>query len=337
MRKARSATLLGLALVLAAAAGAAAAERRSQTLAGELFYTTSAPPAVKRVRFSFDGSTLRFGVRRLVASPPAADGIVFTPAGKLLVGAKGYGVLQVDPTSGSFRSAQPGVASAFHVAISPTGTKAWTAGLPGPLGQVRLRPFGDGAAQPVHGDDGAVTSLAFAAGKAYYTASDPNGIGSFGEIDMSSFRTTRLIDHLRGAHGMAFDEGTGDLFLFGDSVVLQVDPASPTVVAASRPLPGLHLDQGTVDGHGHALVASNTGELALIDYSATGHIDDPRDRVATAFVDAGLDDVAPLTGLGSKHGQRGSRLGAAAFGAAAAVAVGGATVVVARRRGLRGR
>ncbi|MBV8162519.1 MAG: hypothetical protein JO265_16495 [Acidimicrobiia bacterium] len=323
-----------LTLTVPPTAGVVGAAAQTGTPAsGQLSYTTFSPPTVKRLTFSYDGSTFTLGSREVLAALPAADGIVFSPDGHLLVGGGTTGIFQVDPTSGAVQSARPGGPGAWHVSVDPSGTKAWAAGLPGPLSEVPLTPFGNGVARPLTGDDPSVTSVGFAQGKAFYTASDPAGSGSFGEIDLASFHTTRLLADLRGAHGMTFDPSTGDLLLFGSTDIVQIDPVNPRVVAASRTFPGLRLDQGTVDGHGHLFAASNTGELLFIDYSRTGHIDDSRDTVQRIFVDPNLDDLAPLTGPGANvHHASGSRLVpalVAAVGAAAALAAGWA---VRRRR-----
>ncbi|MBV8295202.1 MAG: hypothetical protein JO085_00060 [Acidimicrobiia bacterium] len=293
-------------------------------MSGELSYTTYNPPAVKRLGFSFDGSSLRITSQHFLASLTFADGIVFAPDGKLLVGGGPAGIFEVDPSSGAVQSAHPGGPGAWHVAVDPGGTRAWAAGLPGPLSEVPLDPFRDGVAHPLTGDDTNVTSVGFAAGKAFYTASDARGIGSFGTIDLTSFRTTRLMADLRGAHGMTYDAATGDLLLIGNTDVVQIDPSNPSVVAASRTFPGLQLDQGTVDGKGHLFAASSTGQLLFVDYSATHHIDDASDVVAKAFVDPNLDDFAPLTGPGAKPNHSSGLSLVAVVGAVAAAALIGA-------------
>jgi len=65
-------------------------------------------------------------------------------------------------------------------------------------------------------------------------------------------------------------------------------------------------DQGAVTGKGIAIVGDEaTGHIALIDYSqnTNGTILDATNLVClTAFLSQGIDDIAPLTGLGSKPG-----------------------------------
>ena len=61
------------------------------------------------------------------------------------------------------------------------------------------------------------------------------------------------------------------------------------------PTVGWRLDQGTVDGHGHLFVASNTGHIIFVDYAAN-----PNRRITDnvlahmQWIDNFLDDLAPL-------------------------------------------
>ena len=272
-------------------------------VSGELFYTTYQPPAVKKVAFTYDSEGFRIGRRVLIAELPGADGIVFAPTGKLIVGGGTTGmVFQVDPDSGAVESVKSGSPNAFHVSVDPSGEHVWTAGLPGSLAEVPLKPFADGTPRPLTGDDPLVTSVGFALGKAFYTSSDPNGGGSFGRIDLTAMRTERLMTDLRGAHGITFDESTASLFLFGSFSILQIDSGSPTVISSQRNVLGMRFDQGTVDGRGHLFAADNGGKLVFVDYSATRKVGDDRNRVETRFLDPGLDDLAPLTGPGARPG-----------------------------------
>jgi hypothetical protein len=301
---ARRGLVLGacLALFLFSPAAAQTEAPAPTAVSGELFYTTYLPPAVKKVAFTYDSSGFRIGRRVLIANlPGGADGIVFAPSGKLIVGGGPTGtVFQVDPASGAVQSVRSGAPDAYHVSVDPNGKRAWTAGLPGALAEVPLEPFADGTLRPLTGDDPLVTSVGFALGKAFYTSSDANGGGNFGRIDLTAMRTERLLADLRGAHGMAFDESTASLFLFGSFSILQIDSGSPTVISSQRNFLGLRFDQGTVDGRGHLFAADNGGKLVFVDYSATRKIGDERNRVETRFLDPGLDDLAPLTGPGAR-------------------------------------
>jgi hypothetical protein len=286
---------------LPAAAQTTSTVASGAAVSGELFYTTYQPPQVKKLTFAYDASGFRIESRSLVATLPGADGIVFAPNGKLIVGGGATGlVFQVDPDSGAVQQVRSGTSSAFHVSVDPSGDHVWTAGLPGTLAEVPLNPFADGTPRAVSGDDPFITSIGFAPGRAFYTTSDPNGGGNFGRIDLTTLKTTRLHADVRGAHGITYDTYTGSMFLFGSFSILQIDPGTPEIISAQRDVPGRRFDQGTVDGRGHLFVADNGGNLVFIDYSATRKVDAPSNRIETRFLDNNLDDLAPLTGPGAR-------------------------------------
>jgi len=54
-----------------------------------------------------------------------------------------------------------------------------------------------------------------------------------------------------------------------------------------------------VDGQGHIFAANNDGFLTFMDISGTGRVASAN-FVSTQFLAGSLDDVAPLTGLGSQ-------------------------------------
>lgn len=129
--------------------------------------------------------------------------------------------------------------------------------------------------------------------------SDVNMRGAAPHSDFLTFANSR-VGHIRvsnpGAPGAAA------------SVVSEVDMASENSCFSLLPAPpkGLRneFDQGAVTGEGIAIIGDEeTGFVALIDYSQNdnGTILDPDDMVClTAFLSEGIDDIAPLTGLGSK-------------------------------------
>lgn len=173
---------------------------------------------------------------------------------------------------------------------------------------------------------------------AYYTSADPTGIGGdFGIMDLTTFTADTKIAMQDGAHSVQFDPFTNTMFLFGDSKIVQIDisdPLNPSIKSTldlSGPLAaksetlivnvfnpffpigpqtipfdsGVELsrmDQGIVDGQGHLFAASNAGHLIFVDYSATGMVGDGilalDDTGMLPFLDANLDDLAPLVGLG---------------------------------------
>jgi len=90
------------------------------------------------------------------------------------------------------------------------------------------------------------------------------------------------------------------------TVVSTVDMATEAACDSLLPAAMNEFDQGAVTGEGIAIVGDEaTGFVALIDYSQNdnGTILDPDNMVClTAFLSEGIDDIAPLTGLGSKPG-----------------------------------
>jgi hypothetical protein len=269
---------------------------------GTLYYTTFlGGQNVWKVTTTYDGvGTFSLGAPVNIASTPGADGIVFAPDGHLLIGGQGNAVHKVNPADGSFVSVSAGGASAFHLAVDPGLDRVWATGIPGDIGEVPLAPFTNGAFRNVTGDDGAITGLAFdpSPGVWYYTSSGPEGFGSFGTIDMTTFVTDRLLSNVPAAHGMVYDPFNDSLMLFGDDEVSQYDPDAGAIVSTGV-FAGADFDQGAVDGKGHAFVASNDGDLLFVDYSASGLIGALSNFSSIQFLAAALDDVAPLVGPGA--------------------------------------
>jgi hypothetical protein len=165
------------------------------------------------------------------------------------------------------------------------------------------------------------------------------GFASF-ELDTTTstncsgaMQMTRLIpQEISAAHSMSWDpflsaandvsDPHSDFVVFANSRLAHVrvdDPGSPGATAqvvstvdmategscASLLPEGLNeFDQGAVNGEGIALVGDEaTGFIALIDYSQNnnGTMLDPENMVClTSFLSTGIDDIAPLTGLGAK-------------------------------------
>lgn len=147
----------------------------------------------------------------------------------------------------------------------------------------------------------------------------------------NSMEMTRLIpQEISAAHSVSWDpflsdandaqDPHSDFIVFANSRISHIrvdDPGTPgasaevvsTVNMAEEgscasliPDNLTEFDQGAVNGEGIALVGDeSTGYVALIDYSQNnnGTILDPGDMVClTAFLSDGIDDIAPLTGLG---------------------------------------
>jgi LPXTG-motif cell wall-anchored protein len=330
----RRCLVLGACLALVPLVPASAQTEAPAAVSGELFYTVYDPPSVKKVSFTYDSNGFQIGRRILIANLPGADGIVFSPDGTLIVGGGATGlVFEVDPESGEYEQVKSGADAAYHVALDPSETRIWTAGLPGALASVPISPLQEGTLQALQGDDPFISSVGFAHGRAFYTASDPNGGGNFGRIDLEAMQTQRLKQDLRGAHGITFDQFTGSLMLFGSFAILQIDTATPDIISSQREIPGMRFDQGTVDGNGHLFAADNYGKLVFIDYSATRKVGDTANRVETRFLDPNLDDLAPLTGPGARPESKGdSKTTLFVLIGAAVVVLALAAVVIRRRR-----
>ncbi|MEZ6191398.1 MAG: hypothetical protein R3C45_08930 [Phycisphaerales bacterium] len=288
---------------------------------------------VRSVTLDWDDTTdtLTVGTPTDIATTPGADGILFGPDGDLLVGGQTNEVHKVDPSDGSFTTAAlPAGAESFHLAMDPGLNKLWTSDQPDDqITEVSLNFGSTIVSHAVTGDT--VTQIGFAPqltaanpNLAYYTNSDRNGVGNFGILDMSSgtFVATPKIVGQAGAHSFAYDAATGDVILFGDHTILQIDvttdPLNPTIkstrdlsaelnaltnsllldIQVTSPIStllsnfevanliGLELrvmDQGSVDGDMHLVAAVNSGHLVFIDYSATGLVED-----GTLALDGGL-------------------------------------------------
>jgi hypothetical protein len=235
-----------------------------------------------------------------IASTPGADGIIFDPAGNLLVGGQGSGkVYEVNPTTGVFTSVSPCSscdASSYHLALNPNGNAFYTSDFGGALDTVPL-PFGTtGTQHAVTGSDGGITQLAFAPnGNVFYVNGSPNGFGNIGLINLTTDVTTRLDSSVQPAHGIIYDPFTGLITLFGAGETGTIDQNGNNLKTSAAL--NADFDQGAVDGQGHALVAGNN-QITFIDYSISHDITHP-DKVILVSGFSGIDDVAPLVGAGS--------------------------------------
>ena len=287
---------------------------RGDPVTGTLTYTRFAGvDRLNQVGYTFNGTTFTLGTPTVIARTTdgmvGADGLAFDPFNNhVLVGAQTSIVHRVNPVGPVVSSASTGGPAAFHLTVDPSLSTVWASGIPGTLSRVPIGPaFGAvGTTVPVVGSNTSLTTLIFTpGGTVYYTASGGGGFGAFGTVVLGATAvTTGLLAGVPAAHGGVYDPFTGDIILFGDNHVTQIDIGTNTIVSdldlATRGL-SLNLDQGTVDGAGHLFAASNTGELLFIDYSATGLVAAPANFLAAPFLAANLDDVAPLVGAGSSQ------------------------------------
>jgi hypothetical protein len=301
-----------LAGMLAFASGSSPA--RAGPVNGTLYYTTfSGTEREHSVDFSYNGSnSFSLSNNKNIAATPGGDGLVFTTDGQLAVGGQGNAVFKVNPTNGSFTTLSAGNTSAFHMMATPDG-HILSSGIPGtPAVYPGNLSSGGVALRFTGGTDQFVDTISFdSQGHAFYTSSGGGGNGAFGRITLDltnhTYSTQRLIDPLPAAHGMAFDPFTNDLILFGGNHITQINPTTGSILSDLTLSLGSSFDQGTVDGKGHIFAANNGGDLAFIDYSATGLVGAasnltpgaPKNFIATPFLADFLDDVAPLIGPGA--------------------------------------
>jgi streptogramin lyase len=294
-------SLAALAIAGGIGLGVYSAVSKTPAESGVLYFSTFTQNALYKVDFSFKGSKPIFGLQTKVARLHGSDGVVFEADGRILVGGQGTGnIEEFDPKTGQVRTEATGCPGAFLLVIDPTGSTVYTAGLPGPLCSAPTNPLGPGTKHTLRGDDTEVNTFAFTPqGQVFYTSSPPSGVGNFGRIDLQTFTTTRELSSIPAGHTVIYDPYSGSLFVFGGDSIYQVDPSHPKQVLSTLTVPGTLFDSGTTDGHGHLFVASNYGQMVIVDYHRTGRIGDLRDSVTQIPIRNDLVAVAPLIGPGS--------------------------------------
>lgn len=281
------------------------------------------PQNVGRISYQYANGVFSLGTPQAVATVPAADGITWTPGPhpQLVVGGQwtnpsnpgdtptdtSADVYVVDPHTGHYTSVSAGTPAAFMLGVSPDGRTAYVGsvgdGAAGALGVLSLYPkVAPAGTIAVVGPDPNIDAIAFtqAGDIAYYTSSLPGQPGDFGVINLSTGRETRLLTDQPWAHGMVFDPYSGTLIASGMDEVAQINPETNTVVGlqtiALNPADAggntrfTAFDQPWVDGQGHAFVSANNGQMAFIDYAATGSLASAT-LVTTVYVASWLDDV----------------------------------------------
>ncbi len=310
--------LSGLAIPFAAATTCAPGH-----FCGTLYYTQIGA-GVNTLSFDYNSisPSVAWGTPTVVIGslPGGADGLAFdshlgTPVPDLLVGLNGGGgtsINVVDPNSATLVTSETTDGQVpSHVMVDPSGNTGYTTADPGTVVSIPLNPLGPGTSHALTGDDGTTTGSGFGvdtivwsdATHAFYTSDhsgDFGGGGDVGTINLSTFVTTCFkapsgaCMYYPGAHGMAYDPFTGDLFIFGATHITQLDTSGNVI--SDLTVPGAQFDQGTVDGNGHLLVADNNGHILFDDYSVTKSL---TGSFHTELAVSSPDDVAPLIGPGS--------------------------------------
>lgn len=199
---------------------------------------------VKKFHYSWDGATLTIGTPEGVAMTPGADGIIFDPGGQHVILGGQDNVVYRAPIDGSAiaganveSAALSANTGSFHLTADPDGTKFWTSEQPDNVLNNVTYNFGSTINQiPVTGD--MVTQIGFAPtlsavnpNLAYYTNSDVSGLGgNFGIVNLSTGVASPAAGFtgIDGPHSVQYDPHSGDVFLFGDQTIIQVDITDPT-------------------------------------------------------------------------------------------------------------
>jgi len=292
---------------------------------GKVFYTLfdqSTPFNVKSVDFSYNSGTNTLTLTNEVdiAHTPDADGIVVNPQDPdlLIIGTTLNNtpldgtddnlatVVIADGTVTPFSSPIP----TFHLELADA-TTIYAAGIPGGLVSHTINADGslsEGTQDfPTEGSDDTLITQLIAinsgpdAGKFYYTSSTAGGIGNYGELTFgASFTTSRIHADLTGAHGGEYDPFSDSVIIVGSSHIIQLDPSDGSIlcdleggVDFAVPEGFVHFDQVVADGKGHLLMTDNGGDLFFVDYPS-GDLCGETTQVASSFLDATLDDLAPF-------------------------------------------
>ncbi|MEW9898523.1 PEP-CTERM sorting domain-containing protein [Chitinivorax sp. PXF-14] len=289
------------ALALAVAGLACSVPVQATVFSGTLYYTNyNGGNNVNSVSYSYDdvANNAALGSANNIAALPGADGIIFAPNGNLLIGGAGTGFVYEVTTAGALVGSGASQGASYHLALDPSGNKVWTSNFGGALVDVPIAPLAAGTLHGLSGSDTGLTQVAFTpGGNVFYVNGSPNGFGNVGLLNMTTFATTRLYTSLLPAHGMIYDPYTSLITLFGDGAVGTIDA---TTGGGLKTRSGINcdFDQGAVDGQGHALIAG-CNSITFIDYRSSGDITDPTNPTYIFGGFGAIDDVAPLTGLGS--------------------------------------
>lgn len=281
------------ALVLCAALSSATAATPSRGTV----YLSSIGGTLYRTAYAFDGATLTLSTPSATVRMSRGGGALGLPEHRVVVVGAGT-VSLFDPIAHTLESAST-MTNANTATLDPDGLRLWCGWKDTPISEVPLAPFGDGTAHAISGDDTVATTVAFTPSDGvFYSTGGEGESGNFGRIDLSTFVTTRVCAACF-ATGVTYDAYSGDLILAGLGRAEQRDPADPGVVVASRddsPAGENYLPL-TPTGDGHLIgTRSGAGGVVIIDYSASGRIDDAGTVIAFAAA-PGIGDISGALAL----------------------------------------
>jgi PEP-CTERM motif-containing protein len=328
MRQLRKALLCGTA---ALACGIHAGGARANPVSGTFFFTTFAVDTINGSTgsvwsdtFNFNGSTFTLGTPTGIANTAGTDGILFLPDGRLAIAGQSNNHVSEVTTAGVIGPVVNAGTGSYHLAVSQGNTllyNMWNGPTGGGSTAISALPIQAGtpslsvAGTPytvscAAGHSGCSTDVRGVVldtnnGKYYYgTAADGQTNGDFGTVVFDDILHTATLTPLatnRAAHGLSFDPFTGDIITNSATEIDQDDPNTGAILS-SVTFANTTFDQAAEDGKGHLFVASNNGQLAFIDYDATGLIGNPANFTADPMLAASLDDIAPLSGSGAPPG-----------------------------------
>ncbi len=311
------------------ALGLLAVGTQADPITVDLFYTTfGGGTNVDKANVTLNGSTVTINTQSPVTSTPGADGLLFLPNGHLAIAGQAGGgsqaqVHEIVPPGSVANAFNPSNGNtfdgAYHLALNGNGTILYNL-CNGECGAnfTQMTLSGGGL---VDGSTGTNISVTATAGSDnvtglifdpfnntwyYGTTADGQTSGDFGTVSFSGTMAT-LTPLLSGAnvpaHGLTFDPFTNDILFSSGDEIAQFDPTTGTIVSLVTldPTLGNAFDQSAADGKGHLFVASNNGLLYGLDYdTATSHLIGSGTH-GSVFLARYLDDIAPLSGVGSQN------------------------------------
>lgn len=250
-----------------------------------------------KVDYQYDGVGSMTASTTILATLPTAADAMIVPGGNIVVAGQGNSTYEVDSVTGSFTTVSSGN-NGNTLALDPGATSIWVGWTDTSPSQVPLDPFANGTPHAVGGDDHTITEFAFTPNNGvFYSTGGTDGNGNFGNIDLATFTTTRLLATAH-ASGLHYDPFSASLIFAALGQATQVDPADPTTVLSTRDDSSLGENYLMLrpDGLGHLFGTrfggsggnSTGGRLVLVDYSATGLIGDASTIIVSAPIVDGL-------------------------------------------------
>lgn len=326
-------------------------------ISGTLYFTSSSPENVATgtlgnasytvfdATYNYNGSALSLGPVTGVASTTGSDGLLFAPNGNILVAGQNNNLISEVTTGGTNVGTVGAGTGSYHLALasnSPssilytmwngstgggsTSIAAVTLTNGGIVGSASGTPYTVSCATGHSTCSTDVRGVVYNAtnGKWYYGTSSDSVAGDFGTVVFDNVNHTATLTPLLtniAAHGLSYDPFSGDIITNMGTTINQIqvslDGSTATVVSTFTSPTTTRFDQAAVTGTGQLFVASGTGTMQFIDYSASGLIGSGTNYSSSNFLINALDDVAPLSGTGSNQTAAPEPISMALFGTGA--------------------